>query len=464
MEQKEQQSKKNGRIVNGYIYGAIIMALSVLVLTIGVVAVAKNNELASYRQEVENQYNRAFHETVDYVRDIDSLLAKSMLVASPDQMATVSSEIFRQSMAAKANMGQLPISDVNIDNTAKFLSQAGDYAYALSQKMANDESITQEEFDQLAALSQYCDTLNDSLSDIQQQIYAGEVHFGELAASGHSGGQDASFVSNIEDVEREFQDYPTLMYDGPFSEHIEKMEAKNAPKDGADIGHEAAKQIAQQFLGDEKANNMVYNGDEGGVIPCYTFASQPDDSDRTCYVNVTRSGGHVLMYLDNRGVESESLDFTAATQKAQEFLQAKGYRSMKQSYYEKAGGIATINFAYVQDGVVMYPDLVKVKVALDNGEILGLEAKGYIMAHEDTRTLPQVQIPEQQAREKVNKNLQIQKGNLALIATDSYREVLCYELQGNFNGKNFIVYINAQTGREEKILMLIESEDGILTI
>lgn len=465
--EENQYNKTDKRPINGYIYSAIIMAMAVLVATIGVVAVGKNNELKQYRQQVENQYNRAFHETVDYVRDIDSLLEKSMLIGTSDQMARVSSEIFRQSMAAKANMGQLPIADVNIDNTSKFLSQAGDYAYALSQKMADDEPITQEEYNQLKQLSSYCNQLNDALSEIQKQVYDGTVSFGSLASSsGHSSGETAKFVTNIENVEREFQEYPTLMYDGPFSDHIEKMEAKNAPKDGTDIGQEAAKQIAQEFLGAEKSQNISYNGEEGGVIECYTFASYPDgqDAERVCYVNITRTTGRVLMYLDNRSVENEVLDFTAATQKAEEFLQQKGFRSMKQSYYEKAGGIATINFAYVQDGIVMYPDLVKVKVALDNGEILGMEAKGYLMAHEDNRTLPAVQITEEQARAQVNQNLQIQTVNLALIATDSYREVLCYELHGRFDEKNFIVYINAETGREEKILMLIESEDGILTI
>ena len=44
------------------------------------------------------------------------------------------------------------------------------------------------------------------------------------------------------------------------------------------------------------------------------------------------------------------------------------------------------------------------------------------------------------------------------------REVLCYEFKGTYMNKNFIVYINAENGREEEILLLIESENGILTI
>lgn len=465
MEDKNNNKNKRARIINGYVYGAIIAALMVIIASLGAVAVAKNNELNQYRQDVQNQYNRAFHETVDYVRQIDSLLAKSMLVSTPEHMSMVSSQIFYEALAAKANMGQLPIIDANLENTSKFLLQAGDYAYSLAQKMADDQPITDEEFNQLKSLSQYCSKLYASLRDIQDKIYSGELKFEKTSPQGQSGGNEATFITNIENVEKEFANYPTLMYDGPFSEHINKMEAKNAPK-GGDIGQEAAKKIVMDLLGPDKAKNITYNGDVDGNIPCYTFAAYPEEGNinRVCYVNVTRSGGHVLMYLDNREVQEENLDFNAATAKASEFLQAHGYNNMKQSYYDKSSGVATINFAYVQDGIVMYPDLIKVRVALDNGEILGIETKGYVMAHEDRRSLPAIRISEQEARKKINKNLDVTKTGLAVIATDSYREVLCYEFHGKFDGKNFIVYINANTGEEEKILLLIESEEGILTI
>ena len=55
---------------------------------------------------------------------------------------------------------------------------------------------------------------------------------------------------------------------------------------------------------------------------------------------------------------------------------------MKETYYLKQDGIVTINYAYKQDEVTVYPDLIKLKVALDNGEIMGIETKGYLNSHE----------------------------------------------------------------------------------
>ena len=125
--------------------------------------------------------------------------------------------------------------------------------------------------------------------------------------------------------------------------------------------------------------------------------------------------------------------------------------------------MATVNYAYFQDGTTMYPDLIKVKIALDNGEIVGFESLGYIMCHRD-REIPQTIISEQEAREKAGTHLSVDTVSKAYIPLDSKREVFCYELKGTLGKNNFLIYINAETGREEKILMLLESDKGILTI
>ena len=71
----------------------------------------------------------------------------------------------------------------------------------------------------------------------------------------------------------------------------------------------------------------------------------------------------------DREVTSEIIQQEEANNIGKEFLAKHGFENMKETYYLKQDGIVTINYAYNQDGVVMYPDLVKVKVALDNGEI-----------------------------------------------------------------------------------------------
>ena len=118
---------------------------------------------------------------------------------------------------------------------------------------------------------------------------------------------------------------------------------------------------------------------------------------------------------------------------------------MKETYYLKQEGIVTINYAYEQNGITMYPDLIKLKVALDNGEVLGIETTGYLNSHEQ-RNLPSPKISKEDAKKTLNKNLQITSDDLAVIPTKYQTEILCWEFKGSVDGTEFLVYINAENG------------------
>ena len=98
----------------------IYWALGAVIAILAVLLIYYCTQTRKLKNQVENNYNRAFHELVNYVDDIDTLLQKTMLVSSAEQMSTLSSELFRQSSAAKACLGQLPVSQVQLENTEKF--------------------------------------------------------------------------------------------------------------------------------------------------------------------------------------------------------------------------------------------------------------------------------------------------------------------------------------------------------
>lgn len=444
----------------------IYWTLGVIIAVLAVISIYYCTQTRKLKTQVENNYNRAFHELANYVDDIDTLLQKTMLVSSAEQMSTLSSELFRQSSAAKACLGQLPVSQVQLENTEKFLSQVGDYTYVLSQEVISDKEMSDEEYNTLANLSTYAGSLNESLTAMQQDVYDGNISFGTISQKSgeyldnavEAAGGDV--LSDFETVEKEFQEYPALIYDGPFSEHIERM--KPTMTDGLETkSSDEVLKNAKAFLG-ERGDNLGFTG-ESQNIPLEAYSYSANYEDREIYISLTKKGGYPIYFLDTRTVGEEKLSFTDAIKKASKFLNSKGFTSMTESYYEKSDGIATVNFAYKQGDTVCYSDLIKVKVALDNGEILGMEAHGYMMNHKH-RSLDSPRLSSDEAKSRVNKHLKVDATTVALIPKDSKREVLCYEFKGNHLGRNFLVYINAQTGMEEQILMLIESEEGILTV
>jgi germination protein YpeB len=180
-------------------------------------------------------------------------------------------------------------------------------------------------------------------------------------------------------------------------------------------------------------------------------------------VSITKTGGHVAWMLNTRGIGESKLSMEEMRQKAEAFLKEKGYVNMMPTYSMVSGDTGVVNFAYTQDGVIIYPDLLKVKVALDNGEVVGFEAQKFLMSHHD-RDIRKPRLTEEEARKFISNQFNVSKGRLALIPLEDRTEVLTYEFKGKYQEDEFLIYINADTGDQEMILKIIKDKTGTLTM
>lgn len=445
-------------------YKWMTILLLVLSIILAGVSIFQNTRARALAQEMENQYVRAFHDMTDYVRDVDTLLKKTLLSSDATQISALSAEIFMQTASAKSCLSQLPTESEHLGSASKFLSQLGDYASYLSSKVLISGKISDEEFLNLSELSKHATAVNNTLTTLEDKLYSQEMSLTSvIGMTAYANEDEAEAVEpdGIYRIEKDIQNYPALIYDGPFSEHIETMEPMFL-KGKTDYTKDQAKQIAQSFLKDKNLKSLDASEDVGGRISCYSFVGTKEDNSKV-YISITKTGGMVLWMLDARSPEKSVIDAKTASSKGLEYLTAIGIVGMKESYYEKSDNTLTVNYAYEGQGIIMYSDLIKLKIALDSGEILGIETRGYLMSHHE-RSLPLPTLSESDARSKVNSHLTIDSVRLALIPLDSKREVLCYECKGSFEDQNYLIYLNAQTGHEEKILLLLESDDGVLTI
>mgnify|MGYP004443000499 FL=1 len=179
-------------------------------------------------------------------------------------------------------------------------------------------------------------------------------------------------------------------------------------------------------------------------------------------ISVSKKGGHVVFLNYNRNVSEEKISEQEAVQKGKEYLASKGFNNMQETYYMKENGFITVNYAYKQNDVIMYADLIKVKIALDNGEVIGLETTGYLNCHYD-RNIPINKISVDDARKHLSSKAQITSEALAMIPTEWKTEKFCYEFKGKIEDMDFIAYINAENGEEEDILIVTNTPNGTLT-
>ena len=439
---------------------SIICVLLIIVAVLGIILYKKQTE---YRQASENSYNSAFFELVDYVQNVESYLAKSMISSTPQHGAETLTQLWREANLAQAYLSRLPIESQELSNTEKFLNQVSDYSYSLSKKNIYNEKLTDEDFNNLKELHTYSLDLENTLNQLSEDLNNGRVAWGELTKKGTVAfAQQVGNISksSFSNMEQNFHEYSGLIYDGAFSEHLTNSEPKGLT--GDEINEDVAKQKAEEFVGFEnikETSNLGYF--ENATIPSYGF-SITKINGQNINISISKKGGHVIYMNANREVNNEIISQEDADNKAKSYLDTKGFTNMKETYYLKQDGIVTINYAYNQDGVIMYPDLIKVKVALDNGEILGLECTGYLNNHTQ-RDVSKVKITKEDAKKNLNKNLEIIDENMAVIPTEWKTEILCYEFKGKVDGKEFLVYINAENGKEEDILVITNTPNGTLT-
>ncbi|HQO43926.1 MAG TPA: germination protein YpeB, partial [Bacillota bacterium] len=423
-------------------------------------------EKKQYQTFLQNSYQRSFRELVTNVENIKLLLEKAEVSASPQQSSALMSQTWMQSYSAAENLGQLPITHVSLSKTEKYLNQVGDYSYSLSRNGARNKNMTEKDMDQISKLRAYAGELLGELHKMEEDVARGEIRFGEIRKKGRlalrRASKDAVEVSfgNIED---KFSEYPSLIYDGPFSDNV--IEGRPKGLDGEDVSLEKAKEKAKKFVGEDKAGRIIETSSGKGKIHTYGLEVSPKDKEKGNPINIdiTKKGGYVLWMLNPRDIPEKKLTDQQASDKAKKFLKKQGFGDLTETYFLKNDNTTTITFIGVtKDGVLIYPDLLKVKVALDNGEIVGFDAYQYLMSHRK-RDIPKPKLTEEEARKKVSPRIKVERVKLAIIPMPGNKEQLCYEFKGKYNNFDYFVYINAEDGSEENILRIIKDENGTLT-
>ncbi len=439
----------------------IVMVIIVLLLAITALGIYTYSKEREYRQVSENAYNMAFYELVSYIDKVETYLAKSTITSTAEHGAETLANVWSESNLAGVYLAQLPINTEGLSKAQKFLNQVSDYSYTLSMKTINGEDLSDEELNNLEKMHDYCVTLKDTLNQLAYEINDGTISWGELTKEGNTA--FAQQVSNMStdsfgNIESTFDDYTGLIYDGAFSEHMTSPERKGLT--GDDIDENKAKEIVKNFLG-AKDESISSNGfSENGNIPSFNFIVK--ENDRTKSISISQKGGHVVYMNYYKDIQEEKISPEEAIEKGKKFLEEKGYANMKETYYLKQNGAILVNYAYMQDDIVVYADLIKLKIALDDGEILGMESAGYLNCHHERERKENI-ITVEKAKEKLNPRIEINSQNLAIIPTEYNTEILCWEFKGKVKDNEFLVYINAENGKEEDILMIVNTPNGTLT-
>lgn len=419
------------------------------------------------KQTSSDTYNRAMYQVITSVNNVDTLVAKVRITKSKEYNIVTLSEITTEATTAKENVSQLPVNQGAMANVSKFFSQVIGYSQTLTKKLANGEDLTDEDHKNLDKINEVSNNLNGVLKEIYASLTQGRLKWDEVekvASEKLEEDKNKLELSGLEKVKDSLEDYEGLIYDGAFSNHIETSKPKSLT--GEDVSVETATKKVRQCVEnatEHEIAEVIYNGESNGRLALYNFEVKLKDTDYTIDIQITKQDGKLMLYMSDRSVEKQNISIEKAKEIGDKYLQSLGLSDFDPTYYQTTENMTTINYAATQNGVLLYPDLIKVKIAMDTGEVCSVECTGYIFNHtQRTNLIPT--ITEQEAKANLSKDMTLESTRLAVIPTDSNSEVLTYEFKGKIDDNTFLIYINAKTGKEENVLILLETEGGLLTI
>lgn len=404
---------------------------------------------------VEASYGSAVESLAQSADKISAVLTKGRYASSPAMMTRLSNELTEQSAMAKTALQSLPVWGMELDGLEKFLSQVGNYASSLSRRASAGDELKDEDMQNIAALAKCAQQLTDSLWELRYQMAADDLSISQLFEN--LDGELGKYVSDgFSGINNGFDNMPKLIYDGPFSDHILER-TPLMTKNAKEVTKEEALEKASKALGIESYRLLECESSEEGKMPSWCFYC---DGQRCA---VTKNGGYIVYCLKSRNAMDGDIGCAEAVRRADSYLESLGIKDMERTYYECYNNVCTVNYAYKNGNVICYTDLIKVAVALDNGEVMGYDARGYLVNHQE-RDFDEPTFTEEDVRKSASKSLDVKSCRLAVIPTDAVEEKLCYELKCTADESNVLLYVNAMTGEEEDILILIENENGSLTI
>lgn len=447
----KQQKRESKKGYGGWLAAVISLGASLLVVTTVLAMmffVPTENDVT-----MQNVYRRSFYDTVSYVDNMETGLSKVLASGSSESQQKYLVDLAIDSELAENDLQRLPLQDETKHYTTKLINQIGDYSKYLNEKLANGGAVTAEEKESLRQLYQALSSLKDSLKNMSDQM-GDDFDFNSL----RDAGEGNLVYDGFTELENLSVNFPELIYDGPFSDGLSDREPKGLT--GEEISETVALDLFTKYFAAYNIGDAAIVGEAAGQFPVYNAEGTAADGSMI-YAQISKKGGKLVMFDSNMNCETTNFDLDSCVEIATAFLQSIGISDMRPVWSNESGTVATINFAYETDDVIVYSDLVKVKVCEERGLATGMEASSYYLNHTE-RSIAAPALTAAEAAAKVNEEIGIVTARLTLIPIGNSSEVLAYEFAGEYEGATYYVYIDANSGKQVELFKVVEGTEGML--
>lgn len=432
----------------------IIGVLTVALIGTGYWGYTRHRDLQEMNNQAENSYQRAFNELTYDVDLLHDKIGATLAMNSKTSLSPALADVWRLSIESKSDIAQLPLKFLPFDKTQAFLTKVGNFTYRTAVRDLEKEPLTDEEYDTLKAIYKKSESVQDGLRNVQSDIIDKNLSWIDVqtVSAQKEAPRDNVIINGFKHVEQTKstvdQNFGPTFTTGPEeSKELKKLE-------GDKISESEAKKIAKSYFPIKNYKDIAVNKSmDGNSEPFYSVSMEHKRPKADSYMEITETGGHPLFFITNRDIQKQQISMEDAGKKAASYLRQQKYTDMEIYDSSQYDTIGLFQFVKTVNDIRIYPESIQVKVALDNGKVIGFNAKSYVTSNHK-RNIPNPKLTKAQARKKLNPNVKVQEERLAILLNALNKEVLCYEFLGTLGDDTYDIYVNAMTGIEEKVKKL----------
>lgn len=398
--------------------------------------------------QLSAQNQRELSDVVAAMADIEVNLQKLMIASGATQSVSLLGETALLAHHVESGLSHLPMRYEGVSDAMKFVGQMGQYTLSLAVQMSDGSMLTSEDERQISQMLEACRALNAHLVNVGEKLYTQPIEaLGAIDAENAMSWPEETLTGEG------MIEYPSLIFDGPFSDARTQGEAKGLT--GERVTRQQAREAAARYAG-TTVDQVRDAADSGGQFEAFGFLAQTTQGEVS--VQVTGVGAHLLWMVPERAQYAQQLTQEECLNRARTYLSEMGFGEMEACFVQQYDGMVVANFAAVQEGVLLYPDQVKIQVDMENGNVVGAECSQYWMNHTQRENLTPA-ITVQDAEQTLSSRLTVNQKRLCVIPTDS-GERLCWGFEGTYAGTTYWVYVDAGSGEAVEILQVSQTQTG----
>lgn len=443
----EKRQKRHTPGFGGWL--AAVISLGATCLVLATIVTYGWINMSAMQTGMAGMYTQSLYELNAIVDNLDSNLSKARVSTSSADRTRVLTDIAIESEMAEVLLERMPLDITLTEEMSGFINKMGDSAQNMLYTVAAGGELEEWQIKSL----EYMYANNLKLKRALNEVVAtadGKAMLESLKGKGSV--LDGSFS----DIQNNVIEEPKGIFDGPFSDSAEDTNMSFFEGLG-EISQLEAEEIAKGIFADYKVTEARCTGEATkGKLSFYNISVATEDGEMLA--QLSKKGGKLVMFDSYKECTEHNFSVDRCKDIATDFLKAAGYENVKPVWVSENGTTCNINFCYVQDGVVVYPDMIKVKVCEERGLVTGAEAMTYVMNHSQ-RDIPAATVTEAQAHSAIDGRIDVTSSRLAIIPLNG-EEILCHEFAGSFDGSDYFVYVDAQTGEEVQVLTVIGTAQG----